>query len=381
MARSKTVQQVLEETRTKRGLRIGSLSEAIESVEALSTGNIALDYLTGVGGLPKSRVTEFFGPPSSGKTTCAISLAAQAQKLGEYVVYLDYENSFDPDYAMALGLDAEDEKFIITQPDTMEEGINAMRDLIRTGEIGVSIVDSVAAMTLERELKAETGDMSVSARDKARFMAQAMRQLNPECRTHGTMLILLNHIQDVMPSALEAKRGIKKTTTTGGSAPKFYASVRMEFRQLGNQREKIYNPLTNTTEDVITQTDVLATCIKNKVGPPFRNVVVRTIFGRGFSQGFTVSQLLAAHGVIEVQEKTGIYRFPNEDTRPKGMDPKKAWVKGERELAARIDDDPEWLARLLPMAEAILEEHGLPTPTPRKLEESPALEEALTSES
>lgn len=351
------LKDVLAEIAKKRDLRIGSLSEMADNVEVISTGNLVIDKLTGVGGLPRGRITELFGLQSSGKTTTALQAAAEAQKQGLRVLYLDFEQAMDPRYAEALGVSLSSDLFLLGQPDTFEDGMNSARELIATGEIGMVIVDSVASMVLERELEVETGDMKVSARDKARFMYQAMRQLAPEIRRTNTAFVFLNHIQDVMPTgAFEqrmAAQGMKRTTTPGGNALKYWASLRLEYKPVGTRRGKVLNMVTNEREDQVIETRVKVTVVKNKVAAPFGQAELRVRFGKGFSQAASVLELLVAHKVIKT-EPGGKYVF-SEGTAPPDLDLAiRNWMKGEESVLLALEGDPTWLSSLTEKARALL---------------------------
>lgn len=356
-ARSSELQKALDEI-NKGGPVVGSLAEMVTDVEAIPTGNLALDWVTTIGGFPRGRIVEAYGPPSSGKTSAAMQVASRAQGLGETVLYLDYEQSFDPEYAEALGLDPKSPLFLIEQPTTFEEGMNHLRKLMSTGAIAVCIVDSVAAMVLEKELANETGDMSVSARDKARYMAQLMRQLAAETKQTGTCVIFINHIQDVIESGFAAAKGIQRKTTPGGTALKYFAALRLEFKQVGNKRGARFNPVTGKEEDVIIYTKVEAFVSKSKVGSPFRKAVMRVYFGEGFSQAWQALDILSSAGIIKL-EGGGKYTF-TEETAPPWMDlHKKAWLKGEDATAEKIAADPAWTAKLVGRASEYLKQHEI----------------------
>lgn len=358
LGRGKNLAAALAKIAKDRDLRVASLDE-YEDVRAVSTGNLAIDAITAVGGLPRGRIVELYGPPSSGKTTTALQTAAAAQREGGTILYLDYEHALDPEYASALGLDVSSETFLFAQPETFEQGMNAARELIETGDLDVVIVDSVAAMVLEKELSIETGGSTFA--DKAKLMAQAMRQLTPIVKRHDVVLIFLNHLQDVIDSSPMGQRlsaqGVKRTTTPGGRALKYHASMRIEYRPVGNVRTSEFNPVMNEKEDVPTQTKVSVTVTKNKVGPPFRTCLVRVRFGKGFSQAWTVQDLLVRYRVLK-KGTGGVFTF-DEDTAPPGWDPKKT-LRGEENLILRMESDPEWLAHLTAIAKKLLEEHSHP---------------------
>lgn len=343
-----SLQKAIDKVNKDRDIRIASLADTDGlHVEAVPIGNVALDWLTGVGGFPRGRLVELFGPPSSGKTTTAIMAAVNAQKMGLRVLYLDYEQAMDPKYCEFLGLDLD--ALLFSQPDTLESGVNAMRDLVNTGEIGVVFLDSLAAMTSEKEVELEVGDMKFSARDKARIMAQMMRIVTPELSKTNTMLIILNHVQDLIPQGMFEQRlaaqGRKRTTTPGGTAKVYYASVRIEFKPIGNERAKRLNPTTNKMEDMIVYGKIQATAVKNKVGPPYRAVELRTELGKGISNEWTILSLLTGYGIIEV--KNGVYRF-DEPTMP--LFQEKDFIKGEDNMLTAMRLHPEWTGKLAVLA-------------------------------
>lgn len=343
----------------KQGLHIGALSESVPPIEALSTGNLGIDTITGIGGLPRGRIIELYGLPSSGKSTTAIQAAVQAQRQGLIVLYLDYENAFDPAYCQALGLDIDAETFLFSQPDTLEQGMNALRRVTRTGELGLAIVDSVAMMISERELEADVGGSKFS--DKAKLMYQLMRQLAVETRKSKTTVVFLNHLLtkiDMSPmGARLSAQGIKQKTTPGGEAVKFYASVRLEFRQLKRGKSKEDNPLTGEREDASTSQEVGITCVKNKVGPPYRSAVCHIRYGAGFSQVWTALDILESHGAVKKSGAT--YKFPPEleADYPKGEANIVEFIEAQEGLAAKV---VAMAAALVKPKEPVVEDEEIP---------------------
>lgn len=365
MPKKTTLADVLAEDRAKRNLKVGSLADFDMRTRALSTGNISIDAVTGVGGLPRGRVTECYGLPSSGKTTTSLQAAAiHQQRVTEgldtgVVAFLDYERSLDEGYCKNLGLDVNDgSTFIYMQPKSFEEGINAFRRWMRTGEVGMLIVDSVAAMVTENELAAETGAAKVA--DRAKMMAQTMRQITGEVYDYQVAAVFLNHLQEVLDASPMGQKlraqGITRKTTPGGMALKFYASLRLEYKAVGNIRTPHLDPLTNEKVDDIKSTKVQVTAVKNKVAEPWKQAEVRVRFGKGFSQAYSVKEILTAYGVIP--EKSGTFTL-NDITAPQGWDlNKKDTVRGEENFLSLLESNGEWLAQLTGIATDLLREHG-----------------------
>lgn len=368
--RADTLEKALKNVREKRNLRVGSLTEMAPQVEGMTTGNVLIDYVTGVGGFPRGRITESFGPPSSGKTTAALQAAAAAQARGETILFMDYEFALDPTYCASLGLDLEAESFLYASPDTFEQGMNSMRELIGTGEVDFTIVDSVAAMTTEAEVEGET---QRTFSDKALLMAQAMRQLTGVAKTTNTAIVFLNHEQDVIDQSPMgqklAARGVKRKTTPGGNALKFHASLRLHFKQIGNLRSRELDVAANETTDEVTQTKVEVSVPKNKVGRPFRKAEVRVRFGKGFSQAHAAMTVLVNYGVLK-KEAGGVYRL-DESTAPEGWDLEKVdYIKGEENLLAEIESRPEWEDRLAHWAAELMREAAAEHARPEDAEEN-----------
>lgn len=350
----------LAELRANKGsLRVGSLDDFDMSVKAITTGNIAIDSITGVGGLPRGRVIECYGPPSSGKTTTALQAAARLIQAGGRVLFLDYEKSLDPEYVQALGIDPKNEAFIYTQPDTFEQGANLFRDLMLTGELDMLIADSVAAMVTQKELDAETGKANVA--DRAKLMAQFMRQITGQVQKYQVVAVFLNHIQEVIDASPMGQKlraqGIVRKTTPGGSALKFYSSMRIEYKQIGNIRTDVYDPLTNEKVADIRQTKVQVTVVKNKVAAPFKQCEVRVRYGHGFSQAWSVFDVLVAHRAVK-KGAGGVYTFPDGLEQGLPGDPQCVVFRGEENVLSLIETDPEWLGRLEQHARGLLAQHG-----------------------
>ena len=264
-------------------MRLGD--EAEHNVEAMPTGSIGLDIALGIGGYPKGRIIEIYGPESSGKTTLALHAIAEVQKNGGFVAFIDAEHALDPKYARALGVDVDN--LILSQPDTGEQALEIAEALIRSGSIDAIVIDSVAALVPEAEINGEMGDSHVGL--QARLMSQAMRKLSGAISKANTIAIFINQIRE--------KVGVmfgNPETTPGGRALKFYASVRLEIRR-GEQ-------IKNTTDIIGNKTTIKV--VKNKVAPPFKSVAVDIIYGQGISQ---VGELVDLASELDLIQKSGAW--------------------------------------------------------------------------
>lgn len=351
---SKSLQEALSELRKKEGVEIGAFSEFEHAVpRGLTTGNITLDTLTGIGGFPSGRITELVGPPSSGKTTAALQCAAKVQQAGGTVMFQDFEQALDPIYCKALGLDVDAETFLYMAPQSFEQGANAFRSLQEaSGAIDLVIHDSVASMTTQHELEAATGAVQVA--DRAKMLYQYTRQLNPLLNRTDCAAIFLNHLLelvDATPMGQQlARRGIKRTTTPGGNALRYYSSLRVEFKQIGNLRTAEMDLLANEEVDVVRQTKTQVTVVKNKVADPFRTAELRVRFGKGFSQTYSVLSVLTAYGTVK---RSGAwFTFPP-DLRLNGDDDN-VKLQGEETVLSLMDDNPVWAKQLEVAAQQIL---------------------------
>jgi recombination protein RecA len=295
-------------------MRLGA-NDRIMDVEAISTGSLGLDIALGIGGLPRGRVIEIYGPESSGKTTLALQVVAESQKKGGICAFVDAEHALDPVYARKLGVKVED--LLISQPDAGEQALEIADTLVRSGAIDVLVVDSVAALTPKAELEGEMGDMQPGM--QARLMSKALRKLTASISKSKCMVIFINQIR--------MKIGImfgNPETTTGGNALKFYASVRLDIRRIGQIKDR--------EEIVGNQTRVKV--VKNKVAPPFKQVEFDIMYGEGISK---VGELVDLGAKAAIIEKSGAW-FSFKGTRiGQGRENVKAFLKENPSVAAEIE--------------------------------------------
>jgi recombination protein RecA len=294
-------------------MKLGA-NQAME-VEAVSTGSLGLDIALGIGGLPKGRIIEIYGPESSGKTTLALHVLAEAQKRGGICAFVDAEHALDPIYARKLGVNIDD--LLISQPDTGEQALEIADTLVRSGAIEVLVVDSVAALTPKAELEGEMGDSLPGL--QARLMSQAMRKLTASISKSNCMVIFINQIR--------MKIGVmfgSPETTTGGNALKFYASVRLDIRRIGAIKER--------DEVVGNQTRVKV--VKNKVAPPFKMVEFDIMYGEGISKTGELVDLGVTAGVVE---KSGSWFSYNGERIGQGRENAKSFLKQNPDVAATIE--------------------------------------------
>ena len=295
-------------------MRLGA-NDRIMDVEAISTGSLGLDIALGIGGLPRGRVIEIYGPESSGKTTLALSVVAESQKKGGICAFVDAEHALDPVYARKLGVKVED--LLISQPDAGEQALEIADTLVRSGAIDVLVVDSVAALTPKAELEGEMGDMQPGM--QARLMSKALRKLTASISKSKCMVIFINQIR--------MKIGImfgNPETTTGGNALKFYASVRLDIRRIGQIKER---------EEVIgNQTRVKV--VKNKVAPPFKQVEFDIMYGEGISKTGELVDLGVKAGIIE---KSGAWFSFGGERIGQGRENTKAFLKEHVKVANDIE--------------------------------------------
>ena len=295
-------------------MRLGA-NDRIMDVEAISTGSLGLDIALGIGGLPRGRVIEIYGPESSGKTTLALQVVAESQKKGGICAFVDAEHALDPVYARKLGVKVED--LLISQPDAGEQALEIADTLVRSGAIDVLVVDSVAALTPKAELEGEMGDMQPGM--QARLMSKALRKLTASISKSKCMVIFINQIR--------MKIGImfgNPETTSGGNALKFYASVRLDIRRIGQIKDR--------EEIVGNQTRVKV--VKNKVAPPFKQVEFDIMYGEGISKTGELVDLGAKAAIIE---KSGAWFSFNGTRIGQGRENVKAYLKENPSVAAEIE--------------------------------------------
>jgi recombination protein RecA len=295
-------------------MRLGKAGKAIE-IEAISTGSLGLDIALGIGGLPRGRVVEIYGPESSGKTTLALHCVAEAQKRGGICAFIDAEHALDPVYARKLGVNIDD--LLISQPDTGEQALEICDTLVRSGAVEVMVVDSVAALVPRAELEGEMGDNQPGM--QARLMSQALRKLTASISRSNTMVIFINQIRmkiGVMYGSPE--------TTTGGNALKFYASVRLDIRRIGAIKER--------DEVVGNQTRVKV--VKNKLAPPFKQVEFDIMYGEGVSKMGEIIDLGVKAAIVE---KSGSWFSYDSQRIGQGRENAKAFLRNNPDIASRIE--------------------------------------------
>ena len=295
-------------------MRLGS-KEAVVPIAVISTGSISFDAALGVGGVPRGRVIEIFGPESSGKTTITLQIIAEAQKAGGLAAFVDAEHALDPAYAKKLGVDIDN--LLISQPDYGEQALEIVEALVRSGAIDVLVVDSVAALVPKAELDGEMGDSHMGL--QARLMSQALRKLTGTVSKSRTCLIFINQIRE--------KIGVmfgNPETTTGGKALKFYSSMRIDIRRIGAVKEG----------DVVVGSRTKVKVVKNKVAAPFRDAEFDILYGEGISREGDALDLAVVHGIVE---KSGAWYSFQGERIGQGRENVRGFLKGNKEVFARVD--------------------------------------------
>ena len=295
-------------------MRLGD-SPASNDIETISTGSLGLDVALGIGGLPKGRVIEIYGPESSGKTTLTLQAIAECQKIGGTAAFVDAEHALDPLYAEKLGVNIEE--LLVSQPDTGEQALEITDMLVRSGAVDIVVIDSVAALTPKAEIEGEMGDRHVGL--QARLMSQALRKLTANIKRSNTMVIFINQIR--------MKIGVmfgSPETTTGGNALKFYSSVRLDIRRIG--------AIKKGDEVVGNQTRVKV--VKNKVAPPFRQVEFEILYGEGISLEGELIDLGVKHDLVE---KSGAWYSYNGERIGQGKEKVRTFLKDNPDIKKDID--------------------------------------------
>jgi recombination protein RecA len=288
--------------------------EVIEA-DTVSTGSLGLDIALGIGGLPRGRVVEIFGPESSGKTTLALHAVAEAQKKGGIVAYIDAEHALDPIYARKLGVDIDE--MLISQPDTGEQALEITDTLVRSGGVDIVVIDSVAALTPKAELEGEMGDQLPGS--QARLMSQALRKLTGSISKSNTLVIFINQIR--------MKIGVmfgSPETTSGGNALKFYASIRLDIRRIGSIKDR----------EEVTGNQTRVKVVKNKVAPPFKQVEFDIMYGSGISKTGELIDLGSKAGIIE---KSGSWYSFDGNRIGQGRENAKNFLEANKDVSARVE--------------------------------------------
>ena len=325
--RKKALEQALGQIEKQFGkgsvMRMGD-GNMIPDVEAVSTGSIGLDVALGIGGLPRGRVVEIYGPEASGKTTLTLQVIAEAQKLGGTAAFVDAEHALDPNYAEKLGVDVDE--LLVSQPDTGEQALEITDMLVRSGAVDIIVIDSVAALTPKAEIEGEMGDSHMGL--QARLMSQALRKLAGNIKRSNAMVVFINQIR--------MKIGVmfgSPETTTGGNALKFYSSVRLDIRRIG--------AIKKGDEVIGNQTRVKV--VKNKVSPPFKMAEFEILYGEGISRNGEIIDLGVQHGLID---KAGSWYSYGSDRIGQGKENVREFLRTNPDIAAEIEHKIR--AKLLP---------------------------------
>jgi recombination protein RecA len=289
--------------------------EIDEAIQVVSTGSLGLDIALGVGGLPRGRVVEVYGPESSGKTTLCLQVIAEMQKLGGVAAFIDAEHALDPQYAQKLGVNVGE--LLISQPDTGEQALEIADMLVRSGSVDIIVIDSVAALTPRAEIEGEMGDQMVGLH--ARLMSQALRKLTANIKKTNTLVVFINQIR--------MKIGVmfgSPETTTGGNALKFYASVRLDIRRIGAIKRG----------DEVIGSETKVKVVKNKVAPPFREAIFDILYGEGISRHGEIVEMGVAHKLVD---KSGAWYAYKGEKIGQGKDNAREFLRGHPEIAREIE--------------------------------------------
>ena len=310
-------------------MRLGD-DGAIPDVQSVSTGSLGLDIALGIGGLPRGRVTEIYGPESSGKTTLTLHVIAEMQKLGGTAAFVDAEHALDPSYAEKLGVNVDE--LLVSQPDTGEQALEITDMLVRSGAVDIVVVDSVAALTPKAEIEGDMGDSHMGL--QARLMSQALRKLTGNIKRSNTMVIFINQIR--------MKIGVmfgSPETTTGGNALKFYASVRLDIRRIGAIKQG----------DEVVGNETKVKVVKNKVAPPFKIATFEILYGHGISREGELIDLGVQHNMID---KAGAWYSYNGDRIGQGKEKVRTFLHDNPDIANDIDKKLRELLLVKPKSRA-----------------------------
>jgi recombination protein RecA len=313
-------------------MRLGD-ADVGKDIQAISTGSLGLDIALGIGGLPRGRVVEIYGPESSGKTTLTLSVIAQAQKLGGTCAFIDAEHALDPAYAGRLGVNVND--LLISQPDTGEQALEITDMLVRSAAVDVVVIDSVAALTPKAEFEGDMGDHHVGL--QARLMSQALRKLTANIKRSNTMVVFINQIR--------MKIGVmfgNPETTTGGNALKFYASVRLDIRRIGAVKKG----------DEVLGNQTRVKVVKNKIAPPFRQCEFDILYDEGISKEGELIDMGVDHGVVE---KSGAWYSYSGDRIGQGRDNVRQFLRENSDIAQAIEQTVRTNVGLVPLDQMISE--------------------------
>ncbi len=309
------VLQQIEKQFGKCSIMRGGDGEIDEAIQVVSTGSLGLDIALGVGGLPRGRVVEIYGPESSGKTTLCLQVVAEMQKLGGVAAFIDAEHALDPQYAQKLGVNVGD--LLISQPDTGEQALEIADMLVRSGSVDIIVIDSVAALTPRAEIEGEMGDQMVGLH--ARLMSQALRKLTANIKKTNTLVVFINQIR--------MKIGVmfgSPETTTGGNALKFYASVRLDIRRIGAIKRG----------DEVIGSENKVKVVKNKVAPPFREAIFDILYGEGISRHGEIVEMGVAHKLVD---KSGAWYAYKGEKIGQGKDNAREFLRSHPEIAQEIE--------------------------------------------
>ncbi|WP_313916568.1 recombinase RecA [Tahibacter sp.] len=296
-------------------MRMGD--KVAEPIDAISTGSFALDMALGIGGLPRGRVVEIYGPESSGKTTLTLQAIASCQRMGGTAAFVDAEHALDPSYAEKLGVNVDD--LLVSQPDTGEQALEIVDMLVRSNAVDMVVIDSVAALTPKAEIEGEMGEMQVGL--QARLMSQALRKLTGNIKKSGCLVVFINQLRMKIGNMMP---GQNPETTTGGNALKFYASVRLDIRRIGSVKKG----------DEIIGNETKIKVVKNKLAPPFKQVFTEILYGEGISKEGELIDLGVDHKLVE---KSGSWYSYSGERIGQGKDNARNFLREHKDMAAQIE--------------------------------------------